>query len=128
MNEETKVKKIDFISEEEVRVTVIDSLKKEKQYRAKFLLDASGRDSFVANKMKTRQPMKDFNRSALHAHWRVDEMPKELKTGVVRINYTGGNKKGWIWSIPNSPNQISIGVVISSEYLHQQRKIYEKAS
>lgn len=128
VKEEYKVKKIDLSNPNQVKINVLDNNNISHDYNANFILDASGRDSFISNKMKTRQPMKDFNRSALHAHWKVDKMPKELESGMVRINYTGGEKKGWIWTIPNDVDQISIGVVLETKYLNEQRKKLAKSN
>lgn len=123
VHEETRVKNVDLSNQDSVNITTINSEGKEIVHEAKFLIDASGRDTFVAAKKKTRVPIKGLERTAFHAHWDVDSMPKGiLSEGILRIAYLGGEKQGWIWCIPNDTKRISVGVVLNSAYVNNFRK------
>ena len=118
--EETRVKKVDLKGG--VSLQVKNKMGESEDFSAKYLIDCSGRDTFIANKIKSRKPIEDLDRIAFHSHWNINKMPDELKYGILRIVYLEGeDKKGWIWCIPNDKDRISIGVVVNNAYATKQR-------
>jgi flavin-dependent dehydrogenase len=90
----------------------------EQRWRARFVVDASGRDTFIANKLKAKQRNPDHNSSALYAHF----------TGAVR---NGGEAEGnitifwfehgWFWFIPLTDGVTSVGATVWPYYLKQRQ-------
>jgi len=122
--EQAKIGNVTLGNEEEIISFNVQVIDKEKQtIRTRFFLDATGRDTLLAKQNKWRRPMKGLDRIAFHAHWAVKEIPEELNSGMVRINYLEGkDKKGWIWTIPLDKDSISVGVVLNNNYTKRQKK------
>ena len=124
--EETEVQKVDHLdSDQPIEITTRRN-EKTTVYSANYLLDASGRSTLLAKKMKSRKPMEGLDRTAFHTFWKTDNMPPELLTGMARINYLEGDKKGWIWTFPVGLEQMDIGVVVDNAYLRQQKPILKE--
>ncbi len=89
----------------------------------RFVIDASGRDTFLANRMKTKVAHQQLERTALSSsHWAGARYEDGLEEGMIQIVYLGGDKQGWIWVIPLSTDRLSIGVVMNTSYYRKQRK------
>ena len=78
------------------------------EWRPRYLLDASGRDTFMAARMKVKDSNKYNNTAAIYAHF----------TGVTRLEgdlpgYIGIHlaEDGWFWLIPLQGGITSIGFV-----------------
>ena len=79
------------------------------RHRARFLVDASGRDGFLASRHGRRQRRANLGKVALFAHYRgADRFPGH-EEGNVRVYLFDG---GWFWWIPLGKDRTSIGVVI----------------
>lgn len=80
-------------------------------HRARFLIDASGQDAFVAARRGTRRMMPGLRKSAAFAHYE----------GVFRDSGPEGGdiilivlRDGWIWMIPLPGGVTSVGLVADS--------------
>ncbi len=121
--EETTVKNVEFESDNgDVIVTVKSKTGEESHHKAKFVIDASGQQTFLANKFRNKEVYEGLDRVAVNSHWINPNYHKELKEGCVEIIHLGGEKMGWIWAIPLSDTRVSVGVVMSADYFKQQRK------
>ena len=91
-----------------------------RQYRvqARYLLDASGRDAFLASRKKIRKKNPLHQSAAIFGHFRNVEFRPGTDAGNISIyNFP----YGWMWMIP-LPNQVmSVGAVCRPEYLKQRR-------
>lgn len=105
-----------------VTVTVEDADGGSHMIAARFVIDASGRDTFLANRRKTKTAHKELERTALGSHWRGADYAGGLSEGMIQIVYTGGEKQGWIWVIPVGSDRVSVGSVMNSSYYLQRRK------
>lgn len=80
-------------------------------YRARYLVDATGLDSFLARRHKTRAKIEDFGLAAVFAHY-ADLKPSiadELAcTGFIKILFI---EDGWLWGIPLGSRRLSVGLV-----------------
>lgn len=90
-------------------------------YRARFLIDASGRDTFLANRMKSKTPHEELDRAALSTHWVGGRYIGGIEEGMLQIVYMGGEKKGWIWTIPVGTDRLSVGVVLNHAYIRRRK-------
>ncbi len=88
---------------------------------ARFLIDASGRDTFLGSRMGARTKNPDLDRTALWSHWTGATLLHGLEEGLSVIIYIGDDKKGWIWAFPLGPGRVTVGVVLDNAYIRAQR-------
>jgi flavin-dependent dehydrogenase len=85
----------------------------EARARGRFLVDASGRDGFLAKRLGLREVDPELRQVGLHA-WYEDVMPPPPeRSGDARLVSLDGG--GWAWLIPLGGRLTSVGVVISKE-------------
>jgi flavin-dependent dehydrogenase len=89
---------------------------------ARYVLDASGRDTFLANRKGWKRAHDDLDRVAVSTHWTGVRLEGGLAEGLLQIVYLGGEKKGWIWVIPIGADRVSIGVVVNNAYYKARRR------
>ncbi len=126
VREQTKVTKVDLSDPESVTVHAKGPRGGEQVHRARFLIDASGRDTFLAKRHKWKSPHPDLDRSALSTHWLGGKFVGGIDEGLLQICYLGGEKKGWIWVIPVAEGRLSIGVVLNHSYIRKQKAKLQK--
>ncbi len=80
----------------------------ETTYRPRFVLDASGRDTFLANKVTTKNANKLNNTAAMYAHFRGVERREGDLEGYISIHLA---EDGWFWLIPLPGDVMSVGFV-----------------
>lgn len=85
--------------------------------RARFVVDASGRDTLLANRMRTKQRNKKHNSGALYAHFRGARRHVGADEGNITIYWF---EHGWFWFIPLADGATSIGAVVWPSYLKQR--------
>ncbi len=123
VEEETKVKQVDLDDPDGgVEVTATKADGATVKYRARFLLDASGRDTFMANRNGWKKPHPQLDRTALSTHWMGGNQLGGIAEGLLQILYLGGEKQGWTWVIPILEGRLSIGVVLNDSYIREQKK------
>jgi flavin-dependent dehydrogenase len=121
--EETRVRSVDLdLPDGSVSATVTDPSGIQRTYIAKYLVDASGRDTFVANRMGWKKAHDELDRVATSTHWEGVQFNGGLEEGLLQIVYLGGEKKGWIWVIPIGAERVSIGVVVNNDYFKTRRR------
>jgi len=121
VHQETTVIKVDTESKNPT-ITFKNKSQTTEKINAKFVLDASGREGVLSRLNNWRIPSKDLDRIAFHSYWNFDEIPEEIKLGMIRIVYLGGEKKGWIWCIPVNSKRISIGLVVDNASIKNYKK------
>lgn len=80
-------------------------------FTARYLIDASGQNRFIATKKRSVVPYLDFGRAAVFTHFHEisDEAWAEIGPNFdIRIMMV---EDGWIWVIPLPGNRLSIGLV-----------------
>ncbi|MFI4967107.1 MAG: NAD(P)/FAD-dependent oxidoreductase [Gammaproteobacteria bacterium] len=91
-----------------------------KTYRiqARYLLDASGRDAFMASKLHIRKKNPKHQSAAIFGHFRDAEFRPGTDKGNISIyNFD----YGWMWMIPLPNDVMSVGAVCRPDYLKQRR-------
>jgi flavin-dependent dehydrogenase len=88
------------------RVTGTDG---EREVRARFLVDASGRDGFLATRQGRREPIPGLGKVAVFAHFRSARRWPGREEGNIRIYVFEG---GWFWWIPFAGDVTSVGCVL----------------
>lgn len=89
------------------------------QCRARFVVDASGRDTLLANRLRTKQRSKKHNSSALYAHVRGAQRHAGADEGNITVYWF---EHGWFWFIPLADGATSIGAVVWPYYLKRRAR------
>ncbi|QID19679.1 NAD(P)/FAD-dependent oxidoreductase [Nitrogeniibacter mangrovi] len=114
-----KVHAVDFLPDgggAEIRAAHDDG--REQQWRARFVVDASGRDTFIANKLKAKHRNPDHNSSAIYAHFAGARRHDGDAEGNITIFWF---EHGWFWFIPLRDGVTSVGATVWPYYLKQRR-------
>jgi flavin-dependent dehydrogenase len=88
-------------------------------WRCRYLVDATGRDTLLASKFKSKQRHPGHNSSALYGHFRNARRLEGMKEGNITIFWFA---HGWFWFIPLADGTTSIGAVVWPYYLKSRSK------
>ena len=80
-----------------------------REIRARFLVDASGRDAFLATRHGRRRPIEGLGKVALFAHFQGGKRWPGKEAGNIRIF---SFEPGWFWYIPFHNGTSSVGCVL----------------
>jgi flavin-dependent dehydrogenase len=86
--------------------------------QARYLIDASGRDSFVAGKRKLRRKNPLHQSAAIFGHFRGARARSGADAGNISMYRF---EHGWMWMIPLPEGVMSVGAVCWPDYLRQRR-------
>ena len=89
------------------------------RYDARVVIDASGRDTFLANKLGTKVKNKEHNSSAIYGHFENATRLDGKLEGNITIFWFA---HGWFWFIPLADGATSIGAVCWPYYLKTRGK------
>ena len=81
----------------------------DREIRARFLVDASGRDGFLASRQGRREPIPGLGKVAVFAHFRGGRRWPGREEGNIRIYVF---EDGWFWWIPFAGDVTSVGCVL----------------
>ncbi|HLY53409.1 MAG TPA: NAD(P)/FAD-dependent oxidoreductase, partial [Steroidobacteraceae bacterium] len=87
-------------------------------WEARFLIDASGRDTFLANHLHAKRRNRRHNSAAVYAHFAGVERRPGRRAGDISIYWF---EHGWFWVIPLADGITSVGAVMWPYYLRQRR-------
>ncbi|WP_076997459.1 NAD(P)/FAD-dependent oxidoreductase [Variovorax sp. KK3] len=90
-----------------------------RSWRARFIVDASGRDTVLANKLKCKNKNTDHNSTALFGHFRGARRLEGKREGNISICWF---EHGWFWFIPLADGTTSVGAVCWAYYLKARDK------
>jgi len=122
--QETKVEKVDLKRPDKiVDVVTTDAEGNKKEWKAKFLIDASGQDTFLAKRSGAKTAYKELDRTAFLTHWEDGNYTDGLEVGLLQLVYLNDKKSGWFGIQPVAKNRLSVGLVIDRKYLKEQKKI-----
>ncbi len=79
-----------------------------RRFAPRFVLDASGRDTFLAGKLRTKESNKHNTTAALYAHFRGVERRGGKLEGYITVHLA---EDGWFWMIPLPDGVMSVGFV-----------------
>jgi flavin-dependent dehydrogenase len=88
-------------------------------WRTRFLVDASGRDTLLANHFKCKEKNPRHNSSALYGHFTGAKRLEGKMEGNITIMWFD---HGWFWFIPLSDGTTSVGAVCWPYYLKSRKK------
>ena len=86
--------------------------------QARYVLDASGRDAFLAGKRRLKKKNPQHQSAAIFGHFRNAQYRAGEDAGNISIyNFD----HGWMWMIPLPNGVMSVGAVCRPQYLKQRR-------
>lgn len=91
------------------------------RYLGKFLIDASGQDTFLARRFGNKQAYKELDRIAFLTHWKGAKYTQGIDVGLLQICYLPPHKSGWFGIQPVGKDRISVGLIIDRKYLKEQK-------
>lgn len=113
-----KVNHVEITTDETHKVTAIDSNGQEQVWEAGFLLDASGRDTFLSSKNGWKKPNRKHASAAVFGHFKGVKRRSGPDQGNISIYWF---ESGWIWMIPLQDDIMSIGAVSYPEHLRTRK-------
>lgn len=115
-----QVREVDFLPDDAgARVQARHDDGSMETVTARFVLDASGRDTFLGNRFKAKQRNKKHNSTAIYAHFSGAERNLGKAAGNITIFWF---EHGWFWFIPLADGATSVGAVAWPYYLKARNK------
>ncbi|MFA7293605.1 MAG: NAD(P)/FAD-dependent oxidoreductase [Rhodocyclaceae bacterium] len=108
VHEGCKARSIDFLPDNSAVVQAQHDDGRESTWRARFVVDASGRDTFLANRFQIKHRNPRHNSSAVYGHFKSAQRHEGKAAGNITIFWFD---YGWFWFIPMMDNVTSIGMV-----------------
>ena len=108
-----------------VGVTIREEDGKQRDVRAKVVVDASGQAGLIQNRLRLRVWDPVLNKGAIWTYWEGAYRDTGRDEGATMVLQTA-NKNGWFWYIPLHNNIVSVGVVAPFDYLFKNRTSYEQ--
>jgi len=115
--QQCRVTRVD-IREDGVRVHARDETGALREWESKFLVDASGRDTFLANQLGIKRRNPRHNSAALYGHFSGAVRLPGREEGNISIFWF---EHGWFWFIPLRDGTTSVGAVCWPQYLKSRR-------
>jgi flavin-dependent dehydrogenase len=114
--EETRAAQVDFRADGvQVRSTGRDG---ERAWHARFLVDASGRDTFLASLLRIKEPNRRHASAAIFGHFEGAARRPGEDEGNITIYWF---EHGWMWFIPLQRGLTSVGAVCWPYYLKTRK-------
>jgi flavin-dependent dehydrogenase len=90
-----------------------------KAYYSRYVVDASGRDTFLAKKLNTKKKNPHHQMAAIFGHFHHVERRSGSDEGNISIYWF---EHGWMWLIPLKDGMMSAGCVCWPDYLKTRDK------
>ncbi len=116
--EETKVTGIAFNPGAEATVTALGKDGKSQKIRAKFVVDASGRDTFLSNHFDMKHRNKKHNSAAIFGHFSGATRLEGDVEGNISLFWF---EHGWFWFIPLADGNTSVGATCWPYYMKTRK-------
>ncbi len=114
VHENCKARAVDFQSDNSAVVRAQHDDGREVEWKARFVVDASGRDTFLANRFQIKHRNPKHNSSAIYGHFSGAKRHDGDAEGNIAIFWF---EHGWFWFIPMMNDATSIGMVTWPYYM-----------
>jgi flavin-dependent dehydrogenase len=114
-----RVREVEFRGDRSAELRVQDERGGETRWHAGFVVDASGRDTFLGNRFRAKRRNPRHNSAALYAHFRRAWRHAGRREGDISIFWF---EHGWFWYIPLADGATSVGAVVWPYYLKSRAK------
>jgi flavin-dependent dehydrogenase len=108
VHEGCRARKVEFLPDDTVIVEAENDDGSTQSWHARFIVDASGRDTFLANKFQIKHRNPKHNSSSVYGHFAGAKRHEGEAEGNITIFWF---EHGWFWFIPMQDDQTSIGMV-----------------
>ncbi len=115
-----RVRQIDFESGEPE--LTVEHAGAEQCLKARFVVDASGRDALLAKRFELQRRNRKHGTAALYGHFRNVPRRDGEAAGNISIYWF---EHGWIWMIPLADGVMSVGAVCNPDYLRRRGRDVE---
>ena len=109
-----KVRDVEFLGAGGVRVHAEHDDGRTQTWHAAELIDASGRDTFLGNRLEVKKRNRKHNSAAMYAHFTGARRDCGTREGNITIYWFD---HGWFWFIPLKHGTTSIGAVVWPHYM-----------
>lgn len=118
VREGVRVTEVEFRPRSTSLVRCVDEQGRTQLWETRFVVDASGRDTFLANrfKIKSRNPV--HNSSAIFGHFRGAVRRPGRDEGNISVYWF---EHGWYWMIPLRDGAMSVGAVCWTDYMKSRK-------
>jgi flavin-dependent dehydrogenase len=90
----------------------------ERRWQARFVVDASGRDTFLASRFGIKRRSKEHNSAAIFGHFSgAKRLPGKYEGNITVLWF----EHGWFWFIPLSDGATSVGAVCYPYYMKSRK-------
>jgi flavin-dependent dehydrogenase len=113
-----RITEVDFLAEGGALAKGRDEDGQARSWRAKFLVDASGRDTLLAGQLGFKRRNRRHSSAAVFAHFTDARRLPGKAEGHISISWFD---QGWFWFIPLPDGITSIGAVCRPEYLKSRK-------
>lgn len=96
------------------RVSAIGPDGQRQSFSAQFYVDASGRDTFMADLLGVKRKNPRHKSAAVYAHFKGASRNRGMEEGNIAIYWFD---HGWFWMIPLKGDVMSVGAVLKPDYL-----------
>jgi flavin-dependent dehydrogenase len=110
----TSVEKVLFEGDRAVGISVRNG-KGPETIRAKVVVDASGRTTFIGRQLGLKGDVPGLNKASLWGYYRGGERLPGIDAGETTMFLIPGG--GWFWYIPLPDDMVSVGIVADPDYL-----------
>lgn len=115
VHENCKAKVVDFLPDNSGAVVKAQNDDgSQLEWKARFVVDASGRDTFLANRFQIKHRNPKHNSSAIYGHFAGAKRHDGQAEGNITIFWF---EHGWFWFIPMMNDVTSIGMVTWPYYM-----------
>lgn len=118
VHEGVRVQNVEFDADG-ANVSVSDEHGNAQRWRARFVVDASGRDTFFANKLNRKRRNRRHNSAAIFSHFEGAQFNTGEDAGLISVYWF---EHGWFWMIPFNDGGMSVGAVCWPYYLKSRTK------
>jgi len=119
VREGVRVTEVKFRKGQTSLVAAVDEAGTPQLWETKFLIDASGRDTFLANRFKIKHRNPKHNSSAVFGHFAGAVRRPGKDQGNISVYWFD---HGWYWMIPLRDGAMSVGAVCWPYYLQSRKK------
>ena len=121
--ENIRVEDVEFHKDGSSTIQAKDSDGNLHQWKARYLVDASGRGTFLGNKFKIKHRSKHHSSAAVFGHFEGVERRQGLDEGNISVYWF---EHGWFWFIPFKDGSMSVGAVCWPYYLNSRKVSVEQ--
>lgn len=101
-----------------IRVDAVHENGSPQAWNTRFLVDASGRDTFLAGQLGAKRRNRKHSSAAMYAHFSGAHRYPDQRAGNISIYWF---EHGWLWFIPLADGVSSVGAVVWPAYLKERR-------